>query len=120
MQAVGGKMTDDKGAGDGPKKFKGFCVYHGNWWSDVKPNHFRCPECKIEAKNEERYGPYKIGDVFPRAEIYSEKDAIIANSSYVSGRKAERERCAKIAESHVTKFNGFQIADAIRGGQDEK
>ena len=117
-------MTDDKGAGDGPKKFKGFCVYHGNWLSDVKPNHFRCPECKIEAKNEERYGPYKIGDVFPRAKIYSEKDAIIANSSYVSGRKAERERCAKIAEHEAGEIpecmTGRIIAEKIRGGQDAK
>jgi hypothetical protein len=48
----------------GHKKFNGFCAYHGNWWSDVKPGHYRCPECKIEAKNEERDGPYKIGDVF--------------------------------------------------------
>jgi hypothetical protein len=112
-------MTDDKGAGKGHKKFKGYCVYHGNWWSDVKPGHYRCPECKIEAKNEERDGPYKIGDVFYRAKIYSEKDAIIANSSYVAGRKAERERCAKIAEGYFH-ARGRVVAKAIRGGQDEK
>lgn len=40
--------------------------------------------------------------------------------AYDKGVKAERDRCAKIAESHVTKLNGFQIADAIRGGQDAK
>lgn len=65
-------------------------------------------------------GPYKAGqrlsprDVFP----LSSREASLVNYGYAAGRKAERERCAKIAESHVTKLNGFQIADAIRGGQD--
>lgn len=117
-------MTDDKGAGDGPKKFKGFCVYHGNWWSDVKPpDHYRCPECKIEAKNEERDGPYKIGDVFYRTKIYSENDAIIANSGYVAGRKAERERCLAIIERWrpMTQQSLVTVSDEIeKGGQDEK
>jgi len=44
----------------------------------------------------------------------------LINSAHFEGRKAERERCAKIAESYVTKFNCLQIADAIRGGQDGK
>ena len=42
------------------------------------------------------------------------------NSAYAKGRKAERERCARIAESWLDRSVGELIAEKIRGGQDEK
>ena len=39
--------------------------------------------------------------------------------AYASGRKAERERCAKIAEGYFN-ARGRVVAKAIRGGQDAK
>ena len=51
--------------------------------------------------------------------VFREFDlAMLLNLAHAEGHKAERERCAKIAESYVAKFNCLQIADAIRGGQD--
>ncbi len=83
-------MTDDKGAGEGPYKYEQGSI--------LGLDHNPCLA------------------YHPSVEHYVE----CLNEAYATGRKAERERCAKIAESHVTKFNGFQIADAIRGGQDGK
>lgn len=40
--------------------------------------------------------------------------------AYAEGRKAERERCAKIAESFTECLAGPKIAEKIRGGQDAK
>ncbi len=34
--------------------------------------------------------------------------------AFVEARAEEREWCAKLAEKHVSKFNGLQIAQAIR------
>ena len=53
------------------------------------------------------------------------------SQSFIAGRKAERERCAQIAETETAKYdaNGFisqkwimcsEIAEKIRGGQDGK
>ena len=42
------------------------------------------------------------------------------NSAYAKGRKAERERCAIIAESWLDRSVGELIAKKIRGGQDGK
>jgi len=77
-------------------------------------------------------GPYKAGqrlsprDVFP----LSIREASLVNCGYAAGRKAERERCARIAEDQIYThtehgfeyecYTGHSIADAIRGGQDEK
>jgi len=39
--------------------------------------------------------------------------------AFISGRKAERERCAKIAEGYFN-ARGRVVAKAIRGGHDGK
>lgn len=80
-------------------------------------------------------GPYKAGqrlsprDVFP----LSSREASLVNYGYAAGRKAERERCAKIAEKEVvldivslesgefySDSAGSIIAKKLRGGQDGK
>ena len=43
----------------------------------------------------------------------------LINSAHFEGRKAERERCAKIAEGYFH-ARGRVVAKAIRGGQDAK
>ena len=78
------EMTDDKGAGEGPYKviideFRRSCL--------VYPNGFVCRSLGPDA--------YTLCSDL--------------NSAYSRGRKAERERCAKIAESHVTKLYGYQV-----------
>ena len=47
------------------------------------------------------------------------------NTAHFEGRKAERERCAKIAEDHALLLNSpgeaaacREVAEMIRGGQD--
>ena len=40
--------------------------------------------------------------------------------AYAEGRQAERERCARIAESWLSSETGERIAEKIRGGQDAK
>lgn len=69
-------------------------------------------------------GPYKAGqrlsprDVFP----LSSREASLVNYGYAAGRKAERARCAKIAEVEAGEIpecmTGRIIATKIRGGQD--
>lgn len=48
----------------------------------------------------------------------------LLNTAYAEGRKAERERCAKIAENEAGEIpecmTGRIIAKKIRGGQDGK
>lgn len=51
-------------------------------------------------------GPYKHSDYHRTTRAHAVSCSACA---YAAGRKAERERCAKIAESHVTKLNGFQM-----------
>lgn len=92
------KMTDDKGAGEGP--------YGIDETIEIKPF------------------------VFVRIDSYAKLE--IANAAFASSRKAERERCARIAEdlipthSHCEDgykyecYTGHIIADKIRGGQDAK
>ena len=90
-------MTDDEGAGDGPYKLR-----DGFNYGVVGPG--------IPSKEEEY-------DLSPR----------VANMIFNEGRKAERERCAKIAENEPHPHDecgnlkwglGNLIAKKIRGGQD--
>lgn len=96
-------MTDDKGAGEEPYKLR-----DGFNYGVVGPG--------IPSKEEEY-------DLSPR----------VANMIFNEGRKAERERCAKIAEKEVvldiaslesgefySNSAGRIIAEKIRGGQDAK
>ncbi len=72
-------------------------------------------------------GPYKfkdrlkyaatVGPGIPDGEEYFDLSPEIANMIYAAGRKAERERCAKIAEGYFH-ARGRVVAKAIRGGQD--
>lgn len=81
-------------------------------------------------------GPYTTGDsdclVFLNGRgvenFDSRRDAMnaasLANAIYAAGRKAERERCARIADGllnlEVGDLVGTSIATKIRGGQDGK
>ena len=98
-------MTDDKRAGDGPYRIKN----KNYWWH-------------VDGLGEEQrinQWAYKIG-----AEWWASK----LNAAHAEGRKAERERCAMIAEDEAIEHNngeesylcgaGELIAKKIRGGQD--
>lgn len=92
------KMTDEKGAGEGFAKAISKGVLNAQ---DLEPGM-----------------SIMVGGYVFTGKYTTWADQI--NREFDARIRAERERCAKIAESHVTKFNGFQIADAIRGGQDGK
>jgi len=68
-------------------------------------------------------GPYKAGqrlsprDVFP----LSIREASLVNCGYAAGRKAERERCAKIVSDHDHEcglVDKDSVLEKIREGQD--
>lgn len=89
-------MTDDKGAGEGP-----YSVGRDGdtaWWavSDAEGVLWR---------HEDMWTAVLIKQV--------------ANYAHAAGRKAERERCAKIADGYFH-ARGRVVAKAIRGGQDAK
>ena len=42
------------------------------------------------------------------------------NKAYAEGRKAERERCARIAESGIDSSVGELIAEKIRGEEEQR
>ncbi len=102
-EMLGGEpMTDDKRAGDGPY-VTFFLDGHFGWIV--------------------RDQSMTIRDGLDQSE--AEILCVGMNEAHAAGRKAERERCAKIAEnstSDIPEFNmtGHGIAKLIRGGQDAK
>jgi hypothetical protein len=100
-------MTDDKGAGEGPFT-KIECLRHFETWA--KSFIFSGDGIRDVEVVEPRLG-YSI-------------ELAIANRLYAEGRKAERERCARIADGllnlEVGDLVGTSIATKIRGGHDEK
>ena len=95
-------MTDDKGAGEGP--------YRVVQPVDITPLTVEGPTGN--------HGQMLQGGFLCNA----------LNAAYAAGRKAERERCALIAETEIVEHQdgeesylcgtGKLIADNIRGGQD--
>ena len=79
-------------------------------------------------------GPYKFGDSIKvdgkKSEWYlgGYSEVKIANAAHAAGRKAERERCARIADDEAIEHTDGdesymcgaveEIAKRIRGGQD--
>lgn len=107
-------MTDDKGADEGP------FAKVGNISSVYAGGRFICTFPAVEDAE------YTVNEL-------NESVAKKIAESYAAGRKAERERCAKIAEKEVvldiaslesgefySNSAGRIIAEKIRGGQDEK
>ena len=96
-------MTDDKGAGEGP-----YVV------TEVDDDEIGRPWFMISGPGID--APKKTASLI-RGEVMV--TARIWNRIYDLGRKAERERCAKIAEGYFH-ARGRVVAKAIRGGQDAK
>lgn len=98
-------MTGDKVAGDGPYKVE----RHAFGGVGI-------------------VGPNRDGSYTGLDRYQSEERVCYLNEGYAAGRKAERERCAMIAETEIVEHQdgeesylcgtGKLIADNIRGGQD--
>lgn len=98
-------MTDDKGAGEGPY---------------IKITHYT----KFET-SDSRIDAY--GDGVKELDVSDSDGWVIlrlVNAAYADGRKAERERCAKIIENEICGNDDESLlhwaSSKIRGGQDEK
>ena len=142
------KMTDDKGKTpfdwDGQLAIGGHQKLLDDWFvrARVLGESMVCAgkEEKITDGKEAGEGPYVVteaedfyktvntplGDKF---ELGTEELSRALNLAHTAGRKAERERCAKIAESEPVNQDewgnivfglGEKIAEKIRGGQDAK
>ena len=98
-------MTDDKGAGEGPYTVSDLDET-GEWI--LRGSTFLNGYCIFGYGN----------DAYDAAIEYRND----ANKIFAAGRKAERERCAKIAENEAGEIpecmTGRIIAEKIRGGQD--
>ncbi len=94
-------MTDDKGAGEGP--YKETKLWTGNGASTIEGPGFESLPQKV----------FKDLDM-----------VVLLNLAYAEGGKAERERCARIADGllnlEVGDLVGTSIATKIRGGHDAK
>jgi hypothetical protein len=95
-------MTDDKGAGDGPY------YVTDEYCNEVGGRRFVIRGPGLNAQTTAS---------LIREELVG--SARIRNRAYAAGRKAERERCAKIADGYFH-ARGRVVAKAIRGGQDAK
>jgi len=97
-------MTDGKGAGEGPYKIGIPDEYIGT--TDYVSHRLVGPGLG-------RWGAPDVSDLMPdEGHLALLVDA--ANAIYAAGRKAERERCAKIAEGYFN-ARGRVVAKAIMG-----
>lgn len=95
-------MTDDNGAGEGPY------YVTDEYCNEVGGRRFVIRGPGLNAQTTAS---------LIREELVG--SARIRNRAYAEGRKAERERCAKIADGYFH-ARGRVVAKAIRGGQDAK
>jgi hypothetical protein len=90
------EMTDDKVAGEGP--------YRIGRPEDYEGTSEYC-SARLIGPGLGRWGAPEISDL-----MATEKDLIwlvyVANAIYAAGRKAERDRCAKIANRHLEEGAG--------------
>lgn len=131
-------MTDDKGVGEGPLQrapLRMAAYYYsfsptGIYEIDRILSAAACAGKAFHNTDcwTEECEPYDghVGDN-PRDWIQNAANdcATVFNAIYGAGRKAERERCAKIAEDHALLLNSpgeaaacREVAEMIRGGQD--
>ena len=98
-------MTDDKGAGEGP--YRKITHYTKFETGDSRIDAYGDGVAELDVTNSDGWGILRL-----------------INSAHFEGRKAERERCAKIAEVEAGEIpecvTGRIIATKIRGGQDGK
>ena len=111
-------MTDDKGADEGPYRIGIPDEYTGT--TDYVSHRLVGPGLG-------RWGAPDVSDLMPdEGHLALLVDA--ANAIYAAGRKAERERCARIADDEAIEHQDGdesymcgaveEIAKRIRGGQD--
>jgi hypothetical protein len=125
-------MTDDKGAGEGPLEHANLrmSAYYYNFYPTgcyAVDRILSAVACAGKAFHNtdcwtEECAPYDghVGEM-PIDWIQNAANDCSTDfkSAYDAGRKAERERCAKIADGYFH-ARGRVVAKAIRGGQDAK
>ena len=126
-------MTGDKGVGEGPleKEMEELASLEHDRWSrwhlyaraNWTPENVERWDRQARTKYQDLSEREKESD---RKEVRKYADILIA--AFIEGRKAERERCALIAETEIVEHQdgeesylcgtGKLIAEKIRGGQD--
>jgi hypothetical protein len=97
------KMTDDKGAGEGPYRIGIPDEYTGT--TDYVSHRLVGPGLG-------RWGAPDVSDLMPdEGHLALLVDA--ANAIYAAGRKAERERCLRILRSHQGKCEEILLTDYL-------